>query len=223
MGAPGELLRAVDEGDAEPVRALLAEDPSLASARDAAGVSVLLRAAYRWQWAGADAIAEGQRPLDVFEAAAFGEAERLRALLAADASLAHARSPDGFTALHLAAFLGTVEAARLLLAAGADPEAVGEGAQDVRPLHSAAAARNAEVVEVLLAAGADPDARQRGGFTPPHAAAASGGLRTADLLLAAGADVGALTEDGRTALDLAEEAGHAAMTSRLAEAVGHAP
>ena len=42
-----ELFEAIEADDADRVRALLAEDPSLAGARDGHGVSALMRARYR--------------------------------------------------------------------------------------------------------------------------------------------------------------------------------
>ena len=48
---------------------------------------------------------------------------RLEELLREDPELARAWSPDGFTALHYAAFFGSPEAVRALVAAGADLEA----------------------------------------------------------------------------------------------------
>ena len=60
--------------------------------------------------------------LTIFEAAAVGDAARVRALLDADVAALRGRSDDGWTALHLAAHFGHVEVVRLLLAAGADPE-----------------------------------------------------------------------------------------------------
>src|SRR5438045_125953 len=44
--------------------------------------------------------------LTVFEAAAFGRVQALRAILDADPTQANALSPDGFTRIHLACFAG---------------------------------------------------------------------------------------------------------------------
>ncbi len=131
--------------------------------------------------------------LDLFEAAASGRTERLRELLDANAELAQARSPDGFTALHLAAFFAHPEAARLLLERGADPDAVAENRMCVTPLHSAAAARNVETARDLLDRGADPNARQEGGFVALDAALQNRDDELRALLLARGADPDAVT------------------------------
>ena len=65
-------------------------------------------------------LAAAKGRLDVFEAAALGDATSLAAILAADPLAAVDWSPDGFTALHLAAFLGDAACAGILLDAGAD-------------------------------------------------------------------------------------------------------
>ena len=81
----------------------------------------LLEALYRGDDARVSELLRGKPELNVFEAAAFGRTERLRELLDEDASLANAFGDDGFQPLGLACFFGHVEAARLLLGRGADP------------------------------------------------------------------------------------------------------
>lgn len=92
--------------------------------------------------------------LDVFEAAAFGRIERLRAILDADPAQAEAFSADGFTALHLAVFGGSEETVRELIARGADVNAVstGEIAQ-VTPLGTALFVRSERLAGILRDAG----------------------------------------------------------------------
>jgi ankyrin repeat protein len=131
--------------------------------------------------------------LDVFEAAALDDADRLEELLAADPDLARAWSPDGFTALHYAAFFGSPVALRALVGAGADLEAPSRNEQlapEARPLHSAVAAGRVDNAEALLQAGADPNARQHGGFTPLMGAEQSGDFDLAELLIEHGAYAG---------------------------------
>jgi ankyrin repeat protein len=126
----------------------------------------------------------------VFEAAALGRVDRLRRLLAEEPGRARSWTPDGFTALHLAAFFGPPEAVQALLDAGADPHAVAANPMKVQPLHSAAAARNLEASRMLLEAGADPNAAQQEGFRPLDAATQNGDDALRELLLAHGADPG---------------------------------
>lgn len=202
-----ELFEAIERDDADRVRALLAEDPSLAASRDGEGVSALMRARYRFDEGVIDAVAVAAPPLDVFEAATFGDLDRLTELLMFDPALVTSYSADGFTALHFAAFFGRPDAARFLLDRGADANAVGRGWMTGTPLHSAASSRQPEVVALLLAAGADPDARQGQGWTPLHSAARNGDLESVDALLAADADPAATNDDGASVRDLAAEGG----------------
>lgn len=168
-----------------------------------------MQALYQGKTDEAKAIAATRSDLDVLEAAAIGDLERLRALLDEDPSLANAWSDDGFTPLHYAAFFGQPEAAKLLIERGADLEARStnrEFALDAAPLHSAVAARERGTIEVLLDAGADVNAVQHGGFTPLLEAAQTGQADVVELLLERGADPDAKLEDGRTATDLARAA-----------------
>ena len=84
MGSSGELFAAIEAGDVETVRATVLADPTLAMARDAEGVSALMRARYGSDQAIAQAILTGVSELDAFEAAAFGDLDRLTPLLDAD-------------------------------------------------------------------------------------------------------------------------------------------
>ena len=128
-----------------------------------------------------------EKELDIFEAAALGDAVRLEELLHEEPDRARAWSPDGFTPLHYAAFFGSPEAIRVLVATGADLEAPSrnqEFAPEAHPLHSAVAAGRIDNVEALLEAGAEPNVRQHGGFTPLMEAEHSGNFDIADSELA---------------------------------------
>lgn len=215
MTTPEPFFAAVDTGDVATVARLLADDPDLASARGPDGVSALLHARYRSDRAMLDALLAADPAMDVFDAAALGHLDRLRARLEEDPDVVRAFSADGFTALHLAAFFGKPEAARALLEAGADVATYGVNPLANQPLHAAAAGRHIEVSRLLVAAGAPVNATQHGGTTPLHAAAQHGDVELVELLLSAGADPLAVTDDGRDAMTLAEEAGHPDLARRL--------
>ena len=144
-------------------------------------------ALYRGERREAEAIA-GTIETDVFEAAALGDAERLRVLLF-DTRLAASVSDDGFTALHLAAFLGGPAAVKVLLDAGADPNTVSDNEMRVQPLHSGAANGNVEACELLIAAGADVNGQQAGGWTPLDEAMITKNDALADTLQRAGGEL----------------------------------
>lgn len=182
------IFEALGRGDAEAVRAVLADDPSAASARDESGRSAVRAALYAQRRDLADIVLEAGPTLDVFDAAAVGDAERLAELLEADPSLTETRAEDGFSPLHMAAYFGCGDAARLLLDRGADVGAVSDNDLAVQPLHSAVAGGHRDVAAALLVAGADPSARQRDGLTPLMAAEQSGDVDLARLLTDHGAE-----------------------------------
>jgi uncharacterized protein len=179
-------------------------------------VSEPMQALYEGDRERAERLLAERNEIDVFEAAAFGRLDRLRELLDSDAQLATAFAPDGFTALHFAAFFSQPDAAALLIARGADVRARARNAMAVEPLHSAAAADETRIAEMLLYAGADPDSAQEGGFVALHAAAQNGNEELTGLLLDAGADMSRATDDGRTAAQIAREAGHTSLADSLA-------
>ena len=193
---------AVKTGDVETINAMLAADPSLASATED-GVPALILALYHRQAESRYALLQGGAHVGPLEAAALGYVTDL------DPS---ARGADGFTALHLAAFFGGPDTVKALLAAGADPDADAENPLHVRPLHSAVASRDIDSVRALLEAGADPNVRQQGGYTPLHGAAHAGDAEMVELLLAHGADPAAETDEGKDALALATGAAADALT-----------
>lgn len=200
---------ALKRGDVDAVRPLLDQDPALAGARDANGLSALLTCLYHRQPALVPVLLERSPPLDVFDAAAIGDVETLRAHLEDDAAAARAEAADGASPLHLAAFFDHVDAGRLLIERGADLEAVAPGLGGVRPLHSAIAGRSTALALAMLDAGATPDVPQGGGFTPLHAAALHGMAELVKALLARGADPARKADDGRDARTMAAESGDA--------------
>ena len=217
MPTDAELIAAVKDGDATRVAELVAAEPGLSGSRDLNGVSALMLARYRLDRAVTDALLGADPELDVFEATALGYVDRLHERLDEDAGAVAARSSDGFTALHFAAFFGKAEVARILVEAGADVHAVADNEMRVQPLHSAAAGRHLEVCRLLLAAGADVNARQAAGYMPLHEAAQNGDPELVELFLSARADPAAVTDAGQTPSATAAAAGHLDVARRLRE------
>lgn len=210
-----DLFEVIGKGDAEALRELLARDPEAASRKDANGISALLLACYRAREDLAEILLSAEPELGLFESAALGRIESLEQLLTEDPESARSWSPDGFTALHLAAFFGKPDAVDLLLDRGADPGAVSRNDAKLYPINSAAARGNTAAVRWLLERGADVDAAQNGGYTALHSAAHNGDLETARLLLRHGADRELTSDDGKTPLAMAEEGGHSEMADLL--------
>jgi uncharacterized protein len=215
MAGPEELFAAIEKGDARKLRRLLTSDPALAEARNDDGLSAVLFARYNFKLAGLKVILEADPQLSLFEAAAVGDTKRVAERLETNRALVEAYSADGFTALHLAAFFGHVDAAKMLLENDSSVDAVSANPMKVTPLHSAAAGDHMEVCRLLIEHGADVNARQQGGYTPLQAAAQNGNQQLVDLLLANGADPAVKTEDGKTASKLAAAAGHERLATTL--------
>lgn len=206
MNEAERLFDAIRKGNAGEVSDLLGRDVSLLHATRS-GVSAVRFAVYNNRAGIARIFLEKGVHLDVFDASAVGEAESLGELLEEDPSRANAVATDGFTPLGLAAFFAHPQAARLLLAKGADPNLAAQNPLRVAPLHSAVAGGSIEIVRDLLAHGADVHARQDAGFTALHGAAAEGGEEVIRLLLDHGADPAAKNDAGKTPADLAREHG----------------
>jgi len=158
-------------------------------------MSDLLEALYRGEHDRVEELRGSQPELNVFEAAALGDTDRLRRLLDEDASRVNAFGDDGFHPLGLACFFGHLEAARLLLDAGADVNALSKNEHiQTAAIHAAAAgegkgeATRYELVKLALDHGADPNLRQGGGFRAIDAARQNGDERIAELLLLRGAE-----------------------------------
>jgi uncharacterized protein len=212
-----DFLDAVRAGDRDAVRTQLQENPSRAGARDEHDTSAVRLALYHGQAEVADELLAAGPELDVWDAAALGDVDRLRALLDDKPYLAAAYAPDGFYPLGLAAFFSRPDAVALLLERGAQPDQAAATVSQVRAVHAAAAARDHESMRLVLEAGAAVDARQHGGLTPLHAAAQHGDQEMVELLVAHGADPKLSDNGGRDAAAHAEAGGFPALAEWLRE------
>lgn len=169
MAQNAEIFSALEAGDAGRLASLLEADPGIVKARNDAGDSPLLVAAYHKRRDMVDLLLRNGSEVSLFEACVIGLAERVADLLEQDPSLARAYSHDGWTPLHLAAFFGQTEIARLLLDRGAEIDARSRSERFARsntPLHAAAANGQMEAARLLLARGADANARDGSGYSP---------------------------------------------------------
>ncbi|HXT41550.1 MAG TPA: ankyrin repeat domain-containing protein [Candidatus Angelobacter sp.] len=118
----------------------------------------------------------------------------------------------GDTALHVAAAGYRVEIAKMLLAAGADPDSA-KNHRRSRPLHYASdgylespfwdAKRQVAMIRLLLKAGADLHARDKNGATPLHRAVRTRCAAAVRCLLDAGSDATLQNKPGSTPFHLA--------------------
>lgn len=213
-------LRAAGPGVAATVEALLAAGATPTAdalfmalqARQQGAALVLLQAG-----APREAVTdEGYAPIHV--AVSTGCTEVLQALLEAGVS------PDArgtrlsleATPLITAAAVRHLEAAELLLAAGASPSLA--SCIGATPLMVAAAGGHVEMVELLAQKGADVAATDRRGCTALHWAGEEGSLKGVQALLQLRADPLAEDKEGQTALVVAARRGHTAVLCPLIEA-----
>jgi uncharacterized protein len=101
--------------------------------------SPVLAAVYRGDRAAVDRLLAQGATLTLCEAAALGDAPRVRALARAEPAALAARSPDGWPALHLAAHFGHGDAVDALLEARADVRAYSDNHAANTALHAALA------------------------------------------------------------------------------------
>ena len=215
------LADAVEKGDKEAVRSLLAEHVDV-NTPQADGATALAWAAHRDDLetadllirAGADANAAnnyGVTPLSL--ACTNRSAAMVQKLLVAGAD-PKAAQPNGETVLMRCAHTGSVDAVNLLIEHGADVNAA-ETWQGQTALMWAVAEKHAEAVHALLERGANVGARTRRDSTPLLFAAQQGDIDSARLLLDAGASVNDAPPDGMNPLLVASTSGHAALAAFL--------
>lgn len=208
MSTVRPLMLAIQNRDLAEAKAALERDVSQATDPLPGGLSPLLFALYN----GAHQIAAllaSFRPLDIFEAAASDDARRVAELVVADPELLAQHSVDGWTPLHLAAFLGARNSLLTLIGLGAAIDAPSTNPMTNTAMHAAIAGPAGEALApLLIALGADVHRVGGSGVTALHLAASRGFEGLVKLLIARGVDRSLRTEDGKTAAEIARERGH---------------
>ncbi len=212
-----ELFERAGADDAEAVLAALPADRPLHALRNPAGESLVLFCVYRRRRAVLGALLARNPPLTLHEAAALGARETVDAALAAAPWALDTLSPDGWTALHLAAHFGHCDVVDALLEAGADANLYARGFERNLPLHAAAAGGRLDCALRLVPVTADIDARQGGGWTALMLAAHEGMAPLVEALLARGADAALINDAGADALALARYGEWADIVDQLVE------
>ena len=104
---------------------------------------------------------------EIIKAAKSGNVGKIQQLLQQDPALISARDTDGSTPLHCATWKGQLEVVKLLLASGAEVNALNNNEHwGTTPLHAAAHANQRAIAELLIAGGADIHATNINGRTP---------------------------------------------------------
>jgi ankyrin repeat protein len=153
---------------------------------------------------GSDAQQQSDYGIPLDRAAYGGYASAVAALLNSGVPIT-AQNSWGRTPLHEACRYGRLEATRLLLRRGAEPDAVDHFGNNRTPLHEAVAPGDGPIVELLLIYGANIHHRNSWGATPLHMAARMGARDVVKVLLRAGADPAATDYHDRRPEDEAAE------------------
>ncbi len=181
------IIEAIQQGDLAALKLAIAEKPACVNDRDPSGTPALLLALYYRRTDCVHRLLDAGAELDFHLACALDRSEEVTRFLDADPTLVSRHTPDGWTGLHLAAFFGGADAARLLLSRGADPTLRSSNQMANLPIHSAAASRQANIVEMLLAAGSPVDDKQHGGYNAMDSAVQNSDQATIDVLVRHGA------------------------------------
>lgn len=215
MTAIPPLHLAIQSRDFDAARDALERDAEQALQPLPGGLSPLLFALYSGAHDIANLLRQFREP-DLFEAAALDDAEAVARLLLASPSAVLGYSPDGWTALHLAAFMGARHALFVLLGLGAPLDVAAQNPSANTPLHAAIAGADGErSAPLLIALGADVGALGADGVSTLHLAAARGFDALCRVLIARGVDRSLRTSEGHSAADLARARGHAALAAWL--------
>lgn len=169
--------------------------------KDAEGYTPLLVAAAQRQDRIAQLLIERGAELDIFSAVLLGMAQEAEALLNQGIDVNLKNDKNGESLLHVAVGFGRLDVAEMLIARGADLNAVNR--QDETPLILATQAGDIKIVKLLINSGADLSLVDNFGEAAVHHLAESGDEDIALLLIGAGADINTVDEMENTPLHYA--------------------
>ncbi|MGJ4751752.1 ankyrin repeat domain-containing protein [Leptospira kmetyi] len=207
-----EIFQAIASGQKAKVIGLLKRDPELFQSVTEEGITPVLFSLYYGKLDISKEIYDLNSERNLFEAAALGDLEQTKRIVASSPETINSLSKDGWSALHLAAYFGHLEIVKFLVASGADLSLTSKSKLSYgnTALHSAVATGKKAVVELLLEKGADANALQNpGAITPLHIAASrSGSIEIIQLLLKKGADKKRMSSEEQTPHAIALEKGN---------------
>jgi ankyrin repeat protein len=215
MSDTAAFFQSIQSGDENKLQELLAANPSLAGVKSERGLSAIMTAIYSGRTAIRDLLLARGVELELHEAAAAGQLQRVKQLVEKDSALAKSYSPDGFPLFALAAVFGQREIAEYLFAKGVDVNAAATNGSGYNALTGAVANGHAAIVKWLLEHGAQANYRYGPGHSPLLEAAANGHLEIVKMLLEHGADLHQKNNDGKTVLAFAQERKHAEVADFL--------
>lgn len=228
----GDIFAAVRANDLATVDRLLDASPAMISARDAAGQTPLVAAAFIRRGPGFlppeespvfQLLARRVASPDLIEACLLKRRDIVARAIRRDPASARTASPNGRTLLHYAAYIGDVRLIDQLLAAGAPIDAPAPGAFMSRPILQAILGRRHAALDRLLARGANVGIRLDDGLTAMHEAGLQGDDYAVRALWKAGADPAAVRKNGQKPRDLAASQGFDATAALLDELATRRP
>ncbi|MFT7120427.1 MAG: ankyrin repeat protein [Neolewinella sp.] len=151
--------------------------------------------------------------MSIFEAIRNGDVDQLKTVIETTPSSLISTDERGSTPLVLASYLGSMEATKLLVEAGAELNTCG---MTGTALMGVCFKGYAEIASYLIGAGANIDATHANGSTALTFAAMFNKVEIVKLLLEKGADAGAKDVNGLTAADHARSKGFVEVVGVLA-------
>ena len=218
------LYAAAGEGDIEQMQLILATGAGLNARYTSQLKTPLHHAVEENQMAALELLAAAGAQIDakdrigmtpLYYAATYDRMAMANFLISRGADV-NAEAKYGSIALHSAAAEGNTDMVALLIARGADVMAT--NALGDTPLHSAVEHEYIDIAKILLSENVDINAKDhKTGATPLHYTAFNGDKQLMELLIAHGAALDIEDDEGRTALEVAEEKGHAQIVALLLE------